>query len=173
MPRRLGQHFLKDRSVLAKIAAALELSRADHVLEIGPGQGVLTRELAGPGAMSMLGVSTQLFTDPSIVMRVPPGAFNPPPKVDSAVVKLEVLSKPRVAIPSEDQFFRVVRAGFGTKRKQLANSIAHGLGVTKDKSSAALAQAGVDGTRRAEELTLEEWSRLAWAAEGAGMSGKA
>ena len=258
-PRKsLGQHFLKDRSVPPRIAEAARLQPHDIVVEVGPGLGVLTEELAvrldpdagkliavelddnllpllqerfagmphvsfvhadvlevppgylsaghqyklvanlpyyitsailrhfleaearplsltvmvqrevaermvaQPPNMSLLAVSVQFYGKPKIAFRVPPGAFNPPPKVDSAVVHIEVYKpgeRPVIA-GSEQSFFKVVQAGFGQKRKQLGNTLASGLGLPKDHVAQQLKQAGIDPTRRAETLTLAEWGSV-------------
>ena len=256
--KSLGQHFLKDRSVPPRIAEAARLQPGDYVLEVGPGLGVLTEELAArldpqhgrlvaielddnllpllqdrfadrphvsfthadvldvppgdifgdraykhvanlpyyitsavlrhfleaehkpvsltvmvqrevaermsaqPPNMSLLAVSVHFYGRPRLVFRVPPGAFNPPPKVDSAVVHIEVyLPGERPVTPaSEQSFFRVVHAGFGQKRKQLANTLAFGLGLDKERVTARLRAAGIDPSRRAETLTLPEWAAI-------------
>ena len=261
--KSLGQHFLVDRSHLEQIVAAADLTPEDTVLEIGPGLGTLTQELANragrvvavelddrlvqplreqfadrphvqivhgdilalapaallqphtpptgqqtaaplrykvvanlpyyitsailrhvleatppptlvvvlvqlevaqricaqPGDLSLLAVSVQYYAQPRLVHRVPAGAFRPRPQVDSAVLRLEVHPQPIVAVPP-DRFFAVARAGFGQKRKQLLNSLAAGLGLPKPESQAALLKAGIDPTRRAETLSLEEWGAL-------------
>jgi 16S rRNA (adenine1518-N6/adenine1519-N6)-dimethyltransferase len=253
--KRLGQNFLRDRSFLPRIVAALDLQPDDQVVEIGAGTGVLTGALLGagtrviaielddalfalltdelgadprlrlwhgnvldfdpceqvdgpyklvgnipyyitgpivrkflespcrpgllvfmvqrevaermvarPGDLSLLGVSVQYYADARIVMRVPAGAFYPPPKVDSAVVALV----PRGSAPGSDEagtFFEVARAGFSVRRKQLANALANGLRRPRADVQRALSSAGIEGSRRAEELTLDEWRRLARAWE--------
>ncbi|HUS14866.1 MAG TPA: 16S rRNA (adenine(1518)-N(6)/adenine(1519)-N(6))-dimethyltransferase RsmA [Chloroflexia bacterium] len=124
---------------------------------------VALRMVAMPPEMSLLAVSVQFYGAPRIVLRVPPGAFHPPPKVESAVVRVDVYppdARP-VAVADPGQFFAVARAGFGQKRKQLVNSLAEGLGVPKPEAGAALAAAGIAATRRAETLTLAEWAALA------------
>lgn len=271
--KSLGQNFLNDRHYLERIVAAAELTPDDLVLEIGPGQGSLTRELAAraagvaavelddrlitplralfatqlgrvhiihgdileldppalidalaadvrvagtgaaqagehpagapykvvanlpyyitsavlrqlleaqrpptravvlvqwevaqricasPGDLSLLAVSVQYYAQPRLVDRVPAGAFRPAPKVDSAILRLDVHPQPPVETPAE-QFFGVVRAGFGQKRKQLLNSLTAGLGRPKAEIAAALACAGIDPMRRAETLALPEWDTL-------------
>jgi 16S rRNA (adenine1518-N6/adenine1519-N6)-dimethyltransferase len=261
--KSLGQNFLQEPTYLEQIVAAAELAPDDLVLEIGPGQGVLTRELvaraagvvavelddrlitplramfatqldrvrivhgdilemdpvalvdqlagqlsrgevdapykvvanlpyyitsaairqllearrppsravllvqlevaqricAEPGDMSLLAVSVQYYARPQLIQRVPAGAFRPVPKVDSAILRLDVYPQPAVALAPEP-FFAVVRAGFGQKRKQLLNSLSAGLGRPKAEIAAALACAGVDPMRRAETLSLGEWEIL-------------
>lgn len=122
---------------------------------------VAERICATPGDLSLLAVSVQFYAVPRIVQRVPAGAFYPAPKVDSAVLRLEVRPQPAVASVSPAEFFRVVRAGFGQKRKQLANSLSAGLELPKSLVQEALIQAGIDPTRRAETLRLDQWGELA------------
>ena len=262
--KSLGQNFLNDPHYLARIVQAAELQADDLVLEIGPGQGSLTRELANraaglvavelddrlitplraafatqlervrivhgdiltldppalidelaanlraiqpsgapykvvanlpyyitsavlrqllearrpptravvlvqlevaqricaePGDLSLLAVSIQYYARPQLVDRVPAGAFRPIPKVDSAILRLDVYPRPIVDIPAEP-FFTVVRAGFGQKRKQLLNSLTAGLARPKTEISAALECARIDPMRRAETLALAEWAAL-------------
>jgi 16S rRNA (adenine1518-N6/adenine1519-N6)-dimethyltransferase len=263
--KSLGQHFLTDRSYLAQIVAAAELTPADVVLEIGPGTGSLTRALAAqaghvvaveldnrlidplrqafagqptvtivhgdilelepaplvvpwasadpsvshreqhpaykvvanlpyyitsavlrhlleaaapptqivvlvqwevaqrivaePGNLSLLAVSVQFYAEPELVARVPAAAFSPRPQVDSAILRLAVRPQPAVAAPPAT-FFAVAAAGFGQKRKQLLNSLAGGLHLPKETTRGWLTHAGIDPTRRAETLTLDEWGRL-------------
>lgn len=265
--KSLGQNFLNDPYYLGQIAAAAELQPSDLVLEIGPGQGSLTRDLAAraagvtavelddrliiplralfatqlnrvrivhgdileldptalidelaqslhgaadeqasspaykvvanlpyyitsavlrqlleaerpptravvlvqlevaqricaaPGDMSLLAVSVQYYARPQLVERVPAAAFRPIPKVDSAILRLDVHPQPVVDVPAEP-FFTVVRAGFGQKRKQLLNSLSAGLARAKPDVVAALECAGIDPMRRAETLALPEWAAL-------------
>ena len=90
----------------------------------------------------------------------PPPPFSPPPEVDSAVVKIDVYRKPPVAVDNAEGFFKLVRAGFTAARKQVANSLAQGLGLPKAEVQAMLAKADIDPQRRAETFTLEEWAAL-------------
>ncbi len=122
---------------------------------------VAQRIVAGPGDMSLLAVGVQFFAEAKIVQKVPAGAFHPRPKVDSAVLRLDVRPQPAVADVEPEWYFSVVRAGFGQKRKQLRNSVAAGLGMTKEAVEAGLLSAGIDPQRRAETLSLAEWGALA------------
>jgi 16S rRNA (adenine1518-N6/adenine1519-N6)-dimethyltransferase len=254
--KRFGQHFLSDPEILRRIVNAADVGRGATVVEVGPGRGALTEELASrganviaveldrdlipllraqfeshdnvtivdanildvtpsqllaragaappyivvanlpyniaaptlrrfleadlpplrmvvmvqaevaeaiaaaPGDMSLLSVATQVYADAKIVMRVRPGSFTPPPKVDSAVVRLDVLPQPRVDVPL-DVFFRVVRAGFGNPRKQLRNSLSFGLHVKQERVEPVLAAAGIDATRRPHTLSIAEWEAIA------------
>ncbi len=251
--RRLGQHFLHDRRVLAGILAAVAPTPDDFILEIGPGRGVLTRELvrsgagvaaveldgdlaeqlrqaipgaeiiradaltvdpceivprdnsrsgyklagnipyyitgallrhylearcrpavavlmvqwevacrltARPGAMSLLALGVQLHAEPEIVRRVSPSSFRPPPNVDSAVIKLTVRDAPAVPVQDLDTFFRIARAGFSARRKQMVNSLSHSLKLPKDTAVDLLEEARIPPSARAEALSLDDWSRL-------------
>ncbi len=122
---------------------------------------VAQRIVAGPGDMSLLAVGVQFYAEANIVQKVPAGAFHPRPKVDSAVLRLDVRPQPAVTDVEPDWYFEVVRAGFGQKRKQLRNSVSAGLGLNKEATEAGLAEAGIDPRRRAETLTLQEWGALA------------
>ena len=119
---------------------------------------------AEPGRMGLLSVATQFYAQARILFFVPPRAFRPPPKVRSAVVRLDVRSQPAVAIDDREAFFRLVRAGFAAPRKQLRNVLVLGLGLEPTAAEALLAEAAIDAQRRAQTLSLEEWARLyeAW-----------
>jgi len=124
--------------------------------------------VAGPGKMTLLGVSVQLYGRPRLLFRVPPSAFYPPPKVSSAVVRIDVAPALRPDVPDREAFFRIVRAGFSTKRKQLRNALAHGLGIEAPVAAELLATASIDRTLRAQNLPIEAWAALtnAWIARG-------
>ena len=257
----LGQHFLIDEEVLGLIISAAQLTPTDVVMEIGPGLGVLTRELAKqagcviaieldnklaailertlasfknvvvinedvlkiepgtllqehlrpevssssnykvvanlpyyitspvlrhfleasvkpqimvvmvqkevaeeivakPGRMSLLSISVQLYGEPVIIGYVPAKCFYPAPEVDSAILRINLYPQPAVEISDKDSFFELARAGFSASRKQLVNSLAQGLGVSKTEVLSLLARAKILPQRRAETLTLEEWARL-------------
>ncbi|MCA9868135.1 MAG: 16S rRNA (adenine(1518)-N(6)/adenine(1519)-N(6))-dimethyltransferase RsmA [Anaerolineae bacterium] len=253
----LGQNFLYDEGLLGRIVAAAELSPGDAVLEVGPGLGALTRQLAQvagrvvavelddrllpvlryelspfshvaivhadilsfdpaawfdapfvvvanvpyyitgailrhllegrprprrlvltvqrevaerlaatPPKMSLLAVSVQYYGSVKVAGAVKAGAFWPRPEVDSAVIRVDVeerfLSREageQESRGNEEAFFRVVRAGFSQKRKQLKNNLRR-LGLSDEVIAAALGEAGIDGRRRAETLTVEEWEQL-------------
>jgi len=125
---------------------------------------VAERIVAKPGQMSILAVSVQFYGRPQIVARIPAGAFYPPPKVGSAVVRIDVSEQPTVALSEgidEAAFFRVVRAGFGQRRKMLRNSLSGRLGLPPALVEKALTEAGVNPRRRAETLSLQEWAEAA------------
>jgi 16S rRNA (adenine1518-N6/adenine1519-N6)-dimethyltransferase len=117
---------------------------------------------AKPPHATLLGTSVQYYGSPRVVHIVPAGAFYPRPKVDSAIVRVDV--EPRAPDADANQFFRVVRAGFGKKRKQLHNALAHGLGMPPVEVALLLRQSRIDSTRRAETLSIAEWERLSRAA---------
>jgi len=260
----LGQHFLIDEEVLKLITSAAELTPTDVIMEIGPGLGVLTKELARqagwvitieldsklaailkqtlgafnnvtiinedilqidpevllkeqrerfspaisspfsykvvanlpyyitslvlrhfleaslkpqimvvmvqkevaeaivaePGQMSVLSVSVQFYGQPKIISYVPARCFYPAPEVDSAILKVTLYSKPVVDVTDETSFFRLVRAGFTTPRKQICNSLTQGLGLPKAEVLSLLGEANIVPQRRAETLTLNEWGQL-------------
>jgi len=127
---------------------------------------VAQRLIAGPGDMSLLAVSVQFYGAPAIATRIKAGSFYPAPRVESAVVRIDVHPQPPVAVRDVDRFFAVVRAGFGQKRKQLHNALQIGLSLPAEVVEAALGKAGIDPRRRAETLALEEWAALAEALPG-------
>lgn len=121
---------------------------------------VAERIVAPPGSLSLLGVSVQFYASAEIVTRVPSRAFFPRPKVDSAILRLSPHPS-TTAGPLRDAFFAVARAGFGMRRKQLVNSLSSGLSLSRDAGQDLLARAGIDEKRRAETLSIAEWTELA------------
>ena len=107
-----------------------------------------------------LSVAVQYYTEPEIVLDVPPRSFIPAPEVMSVVVSCRVRKEPAVAVRDEKLFFRVVKAAFGQRRKTLMNALKGG-GFQKEAVRDALEKSGIDPTRRGETLTLEEFGRLA------------
>ncbi len=251
MPRQaLAQHFLADRGVLRRIIEAADLSPGDAVVEVGPGRGVLTRELARraghvtaveidpilaaalpsilgnpsnltvvhadartadlgvlppgykvvanlpyyaanplvrrfleapvkprlmvvtvqkevaqamaapPGRMTLLSVAVQLYGAPSVVCVAPPGAFRPPPKVESAVVRIDVFPSPKLGPDQAPRFFKLAQAGFAAPRKQLRNSLALGLSTPPGEAGGLLDRAGIEPSRRPGTLSVDEWLKL-------------
>ena len=116
--------------------------------------------VAAPGDMSILGISVQLYGKPIIVGYVPALSFYPQPKVDSAIVRIDVYPKPAVEVRDIAGFFEIVKAGFSAPRKQIRNSLALGLQVTSAEAEELLEKAGISPQRRPETLSLEEWAKL-------------
>jgi len=122
---------------------------------------VAQRIMAPPGELSLLAISVQVFGAPEIACLVPARAFFPQPKVDSAVLRVRIYDRPRVAVEEQTRFFAIVRAGFAQKRKQVHNSLTHALHVPREGVLAALAEAGIAPDRRPQTLSIEEWASLA------------
>jgi 16S rRNA (adenine1518-N6/adenine1519-N6)-dimethyltransferase len=139
----------------------LEKKPRPEIMVVTVQREVAERIVAGPGEMSLLAISVQFYGRPSIVTRIKAGSFYPPPQVDSAVVRIDVSEQPTVLLgegTDDEAFFRVVRAGFGQRRKTLRNALSAGLGMTPVRVKEALGQAGIDPRRRAETLSLDEWA---------------
>ena len=126
---------------------------------------VAERMAAHPGDMSILAVAVQYYAEPTLGPVVPAGLFTPPPKVDSQIISLVRRDNPLFADVTSQVYFRIVRAGFGEKRKTLRNSLSGGLHLPKPDVEKLLLEAKITQQSRAEQLTLEEWYRLARAAE--------
>ena len=140
-----------------------------HLLEgdIKPRRVVLTiqkevaeRICAAPGDLSLLALSVQVYGKPSIAAKIPAAAFHPAPKVDSAILRIDIYDEPLVPHDLINSFFKLTKAGFGQKRKTLRNSLASGLHITTTDAEALLTSAGIDFMRRAETLSIEEWKLL-------------
>jgi len=115
---------------------------------------------AAPGKMRLLSVKTQFYSRPAIVSYVPAASFYPPPKVDSAILRLDVYSQPPIEVSDVAGFFDIVMHGFSAPRKQIRNSLAHSLDMPAGQVASLLEKAGIDSKRRAETLSLEEWREL-------------
>ena len=120
------------------------------------------RICAAPGTRQAGAISYAVayYAKPQVLFSVQPGSFYPPPKVTSAVIRLEVHPEPPVPVPDEAAYFRLVRAAFGQRRKTAANAISAGLGLPKAQVTAAMEQAGLPVTARPEQLTLEQFAAL-------------
>jgi len=152
----------------AVIRHLLEASARPRLIVLTVQREVAERMVAQPDDMNLLAVSVQFYSRPSLVARVPAGAFFPRPDVDSEIVRLDVHAAPAVAVADVEQFFRVVKAGFSQKRKQLRNALSGGLRLEPSQVDALLAGTGVTPQRRAETLSLAEWAVVARAAAGPG-----
>jgi 16S rRNA (adenine1518-N6/adenine1519-N6)-dimethyltransferase len=138
----------------------LESANPPRLLVVMVQQEVAQRIVAHPGDLSLLAVSIQFYGQPKIVGQVPARAFYPAPKVDSAILRIEVNAQAPFTAAERDSFFKVVQAGFSERRKQLHNALASGLHRKNEDVRAWLASANIDISRRAETLSIEEWLRL-------------
>ncbi len=138
----------------------LECRRPPHRLVLTVQAEVAERICAKPGKMSMLALSVQVYGNPEIVAGIPAEAFYPAPKVDSAILRVEIWPKPQIPKPLLDAFFRLTKAGFSQKRKTLRNALSGGLGIAPAEAERKLTSAGIDPMRRAETLSLDEWGKL-------------
>jgi len=251
--RSMGQNFLVDTAVVQSIADVSNIEENDLVIEIGPGMGILTRELlsrgatvvgveldrelanflkqdladvrtfslverdarhvdigqitggkpyqvaanlpysvatviirhfmespfaptrmtvmvqkevaermtATPGSMSLLGLATDLYADAHIAFVVPPEVFLPPPKVESAVVVLDVRQSLRGTQAMRDRMFELATMAFQRKRKTISNGLSMGLDRPKAELDQVLEQTGIDPRRRPQELSVDEWLEIA------------
>ncbi|HET8690429.1 MAG TPA: 16S rRNA (adenine(1518)-N(6)/adenine(1519)-N(6))-dimethyltransferase RsmA [Candidatus Saccharimonadales bacterium] len=248
--KSLGQHWLKDRTVLESIADMADIDSGGTVLEIGPGLGTLTSVLLGkagrvvavefdaelaaklpgqfpgknlevinqdvlrfdlsslptgytvvanlpyyitsriirylsesanpprlavllvqrevaerlaaqPGDMSLLTVATQVYAEVVLGPVVGAELFTPPPKVDSQVVVLRYRGRSLLDKADDKRFFQLVKAGFAARRKKLRSSLSGGLRLEKAEVEQLLDRAGIDPNVRAQDLSIDEWLRLA------------
>jgi len=155
--------------VVANIPYNITSALVRHLLESTPKprrlvltiqREVAERICAAPPDMSLLSLSVQVYGEARIAARVPAEAFFPVPKVDSAVVQIDVLDQPRIAAEFLESFFRMIKAGFSQKRKTLRNSLSAGLHLPPRQAESLLRAAGIEPRRRAETLSLEEWDIL-------------
>jgi len=140
------RHFLETNTQPRAIALLVQKEVADRIL-------------ARDGKESILSISVKAYGIPRIVAKVSRGNFSPPPSVDSAILHISDVSKKFFDGVSEQEFFSVVRAGFASKRKFLANNLARVF--DRDATMSAFAACGVQEKSRAEDLPLEVWRNLA------------
>ena len=120
---------------------------------------VAERWTASTGA-SLSTVAVQVFASARIAMTIPASAFTPPPKVDSALVLLDVRDRPAVNVSDLSAFFRFVEAVFQFRRKQLGGALGRISGIGSTEAAARLRDAGIDPQRRPQTLSLTEWEAI-------------
>ena len=113
-----------------------------------------------PGDLSLLALSVQVYGEPSLQAIIPTQAFHPIPKVDSAILRIDIYEEPLIPNELLNTFFKLIKAGFSQKRKTLRNSLSSGLHISTLDSESMLNQANIESMRRAETLSIEEWKRL-------------
>ncbi len=159
----------KDYKVIANIPYYLtsnllrvlsESSNPPKVIALLVQKEVAERVAAGPGDMSILGVTTQMYYQPHLEEIVPAELFTPPPKVDSQIVQLLRRPEPLFSDMDPKQVFRVVKAGFSNRRKTLVNSLSAGLQIDKSKIQQLINDLDLGPNVRAQELSLEQWIDL-------------
>jgi 16S rRNA (adenine1518-N6/adenine1519-N6)-dimethyltransferase len=141
------RHLLESSSKPKRIVLTVQKEVAQRICE-------------GPGDMSLLALSVQVYGEPRIAAHIPAGAFHPSPNVDSSVLVIDIYQSPRIPPGILDMFFKLSKAGFSQKRKTLRNALASGLSISALKAADLLARAEIDPMRRAETLSIEEWQRL-------------
>ncbi len=155
--------------VVANIPYYLTSNLIRHLLENDPRPSrlaltiqreVAERACAKPPEMSLLSLSVQLYGAPRIAQRIPSSAFYPSPKVDSALLVIDLYPQPHLPIDKIDPFFKMTKAAFAQKRKTLANSLASLPDWNKGYANARLERAGIEPKRRPQTLSLEEWKLL-------------
>ena len=114
----------------------------------------------GSRACGAVTVAVNYYAEPQLLFHVSAGSFMPAPKVDSAVIRLDVLSKPPVEC-DDKRFFAVVKAAFSQRRKVISNSLSAGLSMSKEQTLDLLERAGVPANARAEQLSLRQFADIA------------
>jgi 16S rRNA (adenine1518-N6/adenine1519-N6)-dimethyltransferase len=158
-----------DYLVVANIPYYITSAIIRHLLEHPPRprrivltiqKEVAERICALPGDLSLLALSVQVYGKPKLAAIIPASAFYPAPKVDSAVLVIDIYAEPLIPAPLLTMFFRLIKAGFSQKRKTLRNSLSAGLHLSPAEAEVMLRSAGIDPMRRAETLSIPEWQRL-------------
>ena len=150
----------------ALIRYLLECTAKPSAIVLTIQREVAQRICADAGALSLLALSVQVYGSPRIAARIPSGAFYPVPKVDSAVLTVDLYDQPVIPYKLLDYFFRLAKAAFTQKRKMLHNALAGAPELNKEKVDLLLSRAGIDPKRRAQMLTIDEWKQLTNAYEG-------
>ncbi len=155
--------------VVANIPYYITSALIRHLLEaeVKPGRIALTiqkevaqRVCAQPGSLSLLALSVQVFGTPRLAFSIPAGAFYPAPKVDSALLLIELYEQPLIEEANLKTFFGLAKSAFAHKRKMLHNALSSHAGLAGDAAAQLLESAGISSDRRAQTLSLEEWGAL-------------
>ncbi len=149
----------------ALIRFLLECTAKPRAIVLTIQREVAQRICADAGALSLLALSVQVYGSPRIAARIPSGAFYPVPKVDSAVLIVDLYDQPVIPYKLLESFFRLAKAAFTQKRKMLHNALAGAPEMNKEKADLLLSHTGIDPKRRAQMLTLDEWKYLTSAYE--------
>jgi len=158
-----------DYLVVANIPYYITSAVIRHLLENEPKprrlvltiqKEVAERICAAPGDLSLLALSVQVYGKPEITAHIPAEAFYPTPKVDSAIIHIDIYPAPLIPEPLLETFFKLIKAGFSQKRKTLRNSLSAGLHISPMEAESLLTIADIDPKRRAETLSIEDWKIL-------------
>ncbi|MBK9207367.1 MAG: ribosomal RNA small subunit methyltransferase A [Anaerolineales bacterium] len=158
-----------DYLVAANIPYYITSAVIRHLLESNPKprrivltiqKEVAERICAKAGDLSLLALSVQVYGKPSLAAIIPAEAFHPAPKVDSAILRIDIYKEPLIPNDLLKTFFDLIKAGFSQKRKTLRNSLSSGMHVSTKDSEALLTSANIDYMRRAETLSIEEWKGM-------------
>ena len=156
-------YYITTPIIMSLLESKLPIERLVVIVQ----KEVALRMIAKPGTKDYgaLSVAVQYYTEPDIVLDVPPKSFLPAPAVTSSVIRCVLRDKPPVDVIDEKLFFRVVKAGFAQRRKTFSNTMKT-TGLTRDRIEELLAKANIDGQRRGETFTLQEFADVAnaWAA---------
>ncbi|MFC1644827.1 16S rRNA (adenine(1518)-N(6)/adenine(1519)-N(6))-dimethyltransferase RsmA [Patescibacteria group bacterium] len=145
-------------SKIARLFLESEYSPKDMIIMVQ--KEVAHRMAAEPGKMSLLAVSVQYFAEAEVLFNVSRDAFEPVPNVDSAIIRIHSIRKEFDADEAK-KFFRVVKAGFCARRKTLVNNLSNSLHIDKREVQQRLEDVGIDANTRAQELSIDEWKKLA------------
>ena len=120
---------------------------------------------AAPGNRTLLSIAVQIFGSARTICHVSPSSFSPQPNVTSTVIQIDPFPVPMIDFDDQDNFFKLVKAGFSAPRKQLINALSIGLKVDTSLTAKLLKTAGIESARRPGTLTIQEWERLYKTAE--------
>jgi 16S rRNA (adenine1518-N6/adenine1519-N6)-dimethyltransferase len=152
-------YFIGTATVRRFLEASVRPRRLVVTLQAEVGESMA----APPGRMSYLGVEVQTLAEARVLFHLPARAFKPPPKVRSAVVRLDVLDTSDVEVDDREAFLILARAGFAAPRKRLRNSLAVGLRIPPSEAGEMLSRAGVDPEQRPANLGLRDWREVYFA----------
>lgn len=142
------RHFLEMAAPPTSLTVMLQREVAERMVSVAPD-------------MSLLSLAVQIFAEPEIEFIVPPDVFEPPPKVDSAVITLRMLPTPRISAEARESLFSLATMAFQRKRKTISNGLMMGTGSSRAEIEDLLARAGIDPKLRPQAVDLQSWLRLA------------
>lgn len=152
-------YYITSPVIMSLLSPSLPIDEIVVMIQKEVAQRINAR--AGSKDYGVLTLTAGFYAESEIIAKVPPSSFMPPPKVDSAVIKLTKRKNPPVCVKDEDLYFKVIKASFALRRKTLLNSLSsQSLGKTKEELALILERAGIDPKRRGETLTDGEFAKI-------------
>ena len=151
-------YYITSRIVMRLLEEKLNVSSITVMVQREAAQRICAN--VGTRQCGAVTAAVWYYSEPELLFNVSSGSFMPAPKVDSAVIRLNIRKEPPVSVKSEEVFFKTIKAAFSQRRKNIANSLSAGLSVGKQEIISVLEDCGIPASKRAEELTLENLGKI-------------